>query len=99
MTTLRRLWQGDLPLDQAFWTWAAIGGILVNLSTTIAFLALVMHGYTVAAFVIGYAVSIPYNILVTVGVWRSAARYPGDRRWADLARIVTVVAMVLLSLT
>jgi hypothetical protein len=99
MTTLRRLWQGDLPLDQAFWTWAVIGGILVNASTSIAFLALLMHGYTLAAFIVGYALSIPYNILVAVGVWRSAARYQGDRRLADLARIVTVVGMVLFSVT
>jgi hypothetical protein len=99
MHALRRLWQGDLPLDQAFWNWAVIGGILVNASTTIAFLALVMNGYTAAAFVAGYAVSIPYNIMVSVGVWRSAARYQGDRRWAGLARIVTVAGMILLSLT
>lgn len=99
MTVLRHLWQGDLPLDQAFWNWAVIGGIVVNASTTIAFLALVMHGYTAAAFLVGYTVSIPYNVLVTVGVWRSAARYPGDRRWADLARIVTVAGMVLFSVT
>jgi hypothetical protein len=99
MTTLRRLWQGYLPLDQAFWNWAVIGGIVVNALTSIAFFALVMNGYTAAAFVAGYALSIPYNVLVTVGVWRSAARYEGDRRWADLARIVTVAAMLVLSLT
>jgi hypothetical protein len=99
MTTLRRLWQGDLPLDQAFWNWAVIGGIVVNALTSIAFLALVMNGYTAVAFVAGYVLSVPYNILVAVGVWRSAARYEGDRRWADLARIVTVAAMLVLSLT
>ena len=99
MTALRRLWQGDLPLDQAFWNWAVIGGLVVNVATSVAFLALVMNGYTAAAFLAGYAVSIPYNILATVGVWRSAARYPGDRRWADLARIVTVAGMVLFSVT
>ncbi len=97
MFILRRLWQGDLPLDQAFWNWAVIGGIVVNALTSIAFLALVMNDHTAAAFVAGYALSIPYNVLVTVGVWRSAARHEGDRRWADLARIVTVAAMLVLS--
>lgn len=99
MITLRRLWRGDLPLPQAFWTWAVAGGILVNVLTSILFLALIMGGYIVAAFVVGYAVSVPYNIVVTVGVWRSAGRYEGERRWADLARIVTVAGMILLSLT
>jgi hypothetical protein len=99
MTALRRLWLGELPLDRAFWNWAVIGGIVVNGLTSILFFALIMNGYTVTAFVAGYLFSVPYNIVATVGVWRSAGRYRGDRRLADLARIVTVLAMVLLSLT
>jgi hypothetical protein len=41
---------------------------------------------------------VPYNLVALVGVWRSAARYPGGRIHADLARIVSLVGMVLLSL-
>jgi hypothetical protein len=32
-------------------------------------------------------------------VWRSAARYQGKRIHADLARIITLVGMVLLSIS
>ncbi len=99
MNTLRRLWRGDLPLSQAFWNWAVIGAIAVNGLTSILFLTLIMNDYIVTAFVVGYVLSVPYNVFVTVGVWRSAGRYQGDRRWADLARIVTVAAMTILSLT
>jgi hypothetical protein len=99
MTALRRLWLGELPLADAFWNWAVIGGIVVNGLTTVGFLALIMADQTIAAFVAGYAFSIPYNILAAVGVWRSAGRYRGERHWADIARIVTVAGMVLLSLT
>lgn len=99
MNALRRLWNGDLPLPQAFWNWAVAGGLLVNLTTTILFLAFITGGWIVAAFIVGYAFSVPYNIVAAVGVWRSAARYEGERHWADLARIVTVAGMVLLSLT
>tara|TARA_B110000263_G_C14840426_1_gene299493 strand:+ start:246 stop:422 length:177 start_codon:yes stop_codon:yes gene_type:complete len=53
----------------------------------------------IAAFILGYALSVPYNILITVGVWRSAERYTGERKWADLARIVTIADMILLSVT
>jgi hypothetical protein len=96
---LRRLWNGDLPLQQAFWNWAVAGGIVVNLLTSVLFLVLIMGDRLVAAFVVGYALSVPYNIVATVGVWRSAGRYEGERRWADLARIVTVAGMILLSVT
>ncbi|MPZ39577.1 MAG: hypothetical protein GEU95_16265 [Rhizobiales bacterium] len=99
MSALRRLWQGDLPLPQAFWNWAVAGGVAVNALTSILFLALIMADHLVAAFVAGYALSVPYNFIVMVGVWRSAGRYVGDRRWADVARIVTVAGMVLLSVT
>ena len=99
MTALRHLWLGELPLARAFWHWGVLGGLVVNLSTTIAFLALIMQDRTAAAFVAGYALSVPYNIVVAVGVWRAAARYDGDRRLADLARVVTVAGMIVLSLT
>jgi len=99
MSALRRLWQGEVPLRQAFWNWAVAGGIAVNLLTSVSFLVLIIADQLVAAFIVGYALSVPYNIVVAVGVWRSAGRYQGERRWADLARIVTVVGMTVLSLT
>lgn len=99
MNALCRLWRGDLPLPQAFWNWAVAGGIVVNLLTSVSFLVLIMNDLIVAALIVGYALSVPYNIVATVGVWRSAGRYEGERRWADLARLVTVGGMLLLSVT
>jgi hypothetical protein len=63
------------------------------------FLVLALNGWPVAAFATAYVLSVPYNILATVGVWRSAGRYRGERHWADLARLVTVAGMVVLSVT
>jgi len=99
MTQLSALWLGNLPLEVAFWKWAVIGGLGVNMSTSLAFLVLIMQGQPLAAFVVGYVLSVPYNIVATVGVWRSADRFSGPRHWADLARIVTTVGMVILSIT
>jgi hypothetical protein len=99
MTAVGRLWRGELPLAQAFWAWAMIGGLLVNGATSVLFLTLIVGGQILAAFIAGYVLSVPYNVLVAVGVWRSAERYEGDRRLADLARAVTVILMVVLSVT
>lgn len=99
MSALLRLWRGDMPLGAAFWNWAVLGGLLVNISTTIGFLWLVMAGQTMAAFIVGYGMSLPYNLVATVGVWRAAGRPEADPRWADAARIVTAVGMTILSLT
>lgn len=99
MKSLHRLWKGELALADAFWNWAVLGGIAVNVATSVLFLFLVMADRPLAALVLGYALSMPYNVVVAVGVWRSADRYPGERRWADLARIATVAGMILLSIT
>ena len=99
MKILRRLWKGELTLQNAFWNWAVLGGLAVNAASSALFLVLIASGRPVLALVFGYAPSVPYNVVVAVGVWRSAERYEGARRWAELARIVTVIAMVALSVT
>lgn len=98
----RRLWRGELPLAEAFWLWAVLGAILVNLGTTALFLALVSAGQTLAAWLAGYALSVPYNILALVGVWRSADRYQergeGEAVWAHAARSLALVGLLAISL-
>ena len=37
---LRRLWTGALPLEQAFWSYAVLGGIAVNAVTSLGSLIL-----------------------------------------------------------
>ena len=98
MKHLSRLWRGELALENAFWNWAVIGGLLVNFSSAL-FLMLISADRPILALVVGYSFSVPYNIVVIVGVWRSAAAYTGDRRAADLMRIVTTVGGILLSVT
>ncbi len=93
-----RLWRGELPLGEAFWSWAVLGGVLVNLTTTIVFLWLVMAGQTVPAYLVGYGIALPYNLVATVGTLRSAARADADPRWAGPARTAVILLMILLSL-
>ena len=99
MNNLCRLWRGELALANAFWNWAFLGGLFINVASSALFLFLIMNDRPISAFIAGYAPSIPYNIIASVGVWRSAGHYQGERHWADLARTVTLIGMVLLSLT
>ena len=62
-------------------------------------LVLIVEDRPLAAVVAGYALSVPYNIVATVGVWRSANRYVGPSLHADLARIATIILMAALTLT
>ena len=96
---LIRLWRGEIPLDTAFWSYAVVVGIAVNAATSVAFLILVTVDRPVAALIFGYAPSLPYNILVSIGVWRAAEREGFDTDKAKLYPIITVVGMILLSVT
>jgi len=88
-----------LALDNVFWNWAVFGGLIINVFSSALFLFLIMEDRPVLAFIAGYAFSVPYNVIVTVGVWRSAERYTGEPRRAELAKMVTVIGMILLSVT
>lgn len=99
MGKLLALWSGDLALGEAFWTWAVTLGLLINIATSILFWMLLLRDQPVAALVAGYAVAVPYNVVATIGVWRSAARYEGPPLHADFARVATVILMTALTAT
>ena len=99
MKHLNLVWHGELSLEKVFWEWAVFGGLLVNVTSSILFLTLVLNNYIFAAVIVGYGISLPYNLFVSVGVWRSAERYIGDKRLADFAKLATIIGMVLLSIT
>ncbi len=94
---IRSLWAGDLPLGEAFW-WYAVGyGLVLNLVTSLLFLVMLVKGASTTALVLSFLLPVPYNLLVLVAVWRSAGRYLGPRKWADLARAGTLVWMIVLT--
>ncbi len=94
-----RLWRGELPLAEAFWTWAVLGGLVVNILTSIGFLWLVMAGLLIPAYIVGYGLSLPYNLVATVGTLRSASRPDTDPQWAGPARAAVILLMAVLSIT
>lgn len=95
---LARLWRGELRLPRAFWDYAIIYGSLLNLFTTLAALAALASGLPGAPVLAIFLLPAPYNILVVVGVWRSAARYDGPPVWANLSRIAVVVWAIVATL-
>jgi hypothetical protein len=98
MRSLADLWRGDLPLGEAFWTWAVCGGIAVNAVAKLGFLLLLAEGQVWPAMVVNYAMALPFGILALVGVWRSAARWTGAPLMADLARGSAAAMLVAMSI-
>ena len=96
---IERLWTGRVPLEIAVWRYAVAYGLLANVLTSGLFFVLLIGQANPLLLAVAYALPLPYNLLATVAVWRSAARFEGPRKWADLAQIGTVLWMVLLSAT
>lgn len=92
MGSLRALWKGQQSLAQTFWVsyflfcfWVApiIAGVVLGV-------CIVLHAKS-AGIALATVIYANYFFIATIGVWRSAARYPGFGLWPILARIVVVV--------
>lgn len=94
---LLRLWRGNLPLSEAIGTWGLVIAVPINIFTSVAFLWLLTLDQTLAAMIVGN-VTIPYNIVCAVGIWR-AARQVADPGQRVLIRTLTVVATAVLCVT
>jgi hypothetical protein len=91
MSRVRALWNGEVPLADAFWNWTIIYGSFLNLLTTAGALAAITLGWPGWLAVVIFFLPLPYNFLMVVAVWKSAARYAGGAFWAQAARIAVVI--------
>ena len=99
LNDIKRLWHGEIGLFAAFWGWLILGGILVNGMTTAINLVLVTRELAFTGLVIGYAISVPYNLLAMIGVWRASEVYPGDPGVAKGLRWLAVIIAAVLCVT
>ena len=97
MRAVVEFWRGELPLERAFWLWGILGGGVVSLLTTVVALALVASGAPAWLAALVFAVHIPWNLVLLLGVWRSAERAEISRDTAWLTRFVMLVWVVVLS--
>lgn len=92
---IAQLWQGELALRRVFWDYAIIYGTLLNLATSFAAFGIIAAGWPLLLAIVVFVLPLPYNLLIVVGVWRSAARYRGPIIWAKLARGAVVIWAIL----
>lgn len=96
---LIRLWRGEVPLETTFWTWAVLVALPINIATTAGSFLLVAADLPVAAFIVGYVMSVPYNLFVLVAAWRSAGRWAETREQRVSTRIIALAWLTVLSVT
>jgi hypothetical protein len=75
-----------------------MGGVVVSLVSTMLALALLAAGVPTWIAAIAFLVHLPWNVMLLVGIWRSAEREEVSRDTASLARLTILVWAVALSL-
>jgi len=98
MSFIANLWSGRVPLGRAFWGYAIICGLLINVYATLASFAIIAAGGAAALALATHLVPVPWIVLTGVGVWRSAGRPGVAQDRAALARTGVILWSVLLVL-
>ena len=97
MRAIIGLWRGEVPLGRAFWLWGVLGGGVVALFATLLTLALVAAGAPAWLAAVAFAAHVPWNLVLLVGIWRSAGRPGVGPDVAFLARSAIAVWAAALS--
>ncbi|MCU0838248.1 MAG: hypothetical protein MUE49_05935 [Rhodospirillales bacterium] len=92
------MWHGRVPLGRAFWSYAVILGLFINVTASLVSLAVIAaDGPAALALAIHFA-PLPWIIVTAVGVWRSAGRPEVTPDHGQLARAGVVLWSLLLLL-
>lgn len=85
---VRDLWVGDVPLVVAFWGFGFFGTMLLSISWIAVFSD--FDGFLVRSVFIVIATA--YQVLVSVGVWRSSRKYRGNKLYSTIAKVTVFVS-------
>ena len=97
MRAIIEFWRGNLPLGRALWLWGILGGGIVCLFSTLFALALLAAEAPAGFAIVDFAAHIPWNLVMLVGVWRSAERGGVSREIAYGAHLLILAWVIALS--
>jgi hypothetical protein len=88
------LWGGEVGLAKAFWLYGVLVTFCIWFFGVTVLLRLTGAGLSGTLFfsMVLISTAVGYQILVSVGVWRSAGKYQGKTAWSLTARLVIVLA-------
>lgn len=75
----RARWHGVVPLDRLFWHDMVVVGTAINIASSVVALILLGLKLPLAAVLAVHFAPVPYNIFLTLAVWRIAERAGGAK--------------------
>ena len=107
MKWIGRLWRGEYSLGKAFWVFGILISVLWYFATKFLSMALLVAmlfigfsgpsapdgllGGSLFILAVMIAITLAYALLVSVGIWRSAANFAGKSAYSFLARGAVVL--------
>lgn len=89
----RSRWLGAAPLDRLFWRDLVLVGTAINIAASVLALILLGLKMPLALVLAVHFVPVPYNIFLTLAVWRTAEKSGGFK--ASLMMIGSVLWLIL----
>lgn len=93
MNQIKKIWNGELPLVKVYWIYFVLAGVLLRILVEIGNSLVSINHLQLFSYLL-IAIAIPYQILVSVGIWRSAEAYTQGKVWAVLAKIAAVIGLL-----
>jgi hypothetical protein len=86
---IQHFWRGGYALGLSFWVFGAAGSLVI--SGLMATVLLLDDDPSLLLILVFSGLSAVYQVWASVGIWRSAAKYPGSALHAHGARAIVVV--------
>ncbi len=95
-----KLFKGNISLPITYWVFSVlIGNVLFSVVSQIIefnYVDIMMTKFGYWTLNILYLFAIAYSVFILIAIWRSAGKYKGKTIWADLARIMVVLNVIVL---
>lgn len=93
MGLIKKIWTGDLPLFKVYWIYGVLGGLIIKVIVEGSYYFVSLNYLTVFSYTL-VALVLAYQLLLSVGIWRSAEAYKKSKVWPVLAKIGAVLGLI-----
>ncbi len=99
MNFLKKLWHGKYSLSKSFWLFGVVILFIVKMPDGIMKMMSPYALQQALIFVIAYTLVVgAYQLIATVGIWKSASSYDGSEMWSLSAKAYCIISLIFLFL-
>jgi hypothetical protein len=96
MSFVKDVWYGQRSLAETFWLWnVLIGTVVLGYGGIYLVGLLIMQIRNLFPFFLYFALTLPYSVWITVGLWRSARNNPSGCATLVLGLIVIGIPLTI----